>query len=66
MLLSILSVSVGPREMPWTEAALALAPLCGDLKLENLLRPLLLIWVFNKFVLNPVLPLSFYFERGQT
>ena len=33
MLIPILSVSMDPREMSWAEAALALAPLCGDLKI---------------------------------
>ena len=32
MLVSLLSVSVDPREMSWAETALAQTPLCGDLK----------------------------------
>ena len=42
MLASILPVSVDPREMPYAETALALAPLCGDLMPEDLL-----MWVFK-------------------
>ena len=52
MLVSILSVSVDPREMSLAEVALALAPLCGDLKTEDLLRPFLLIWLFKKLNLS--------------
>ena len=62
MLGSILSVSVDPHEKSWAETALALAPLCGDLKPEELLRQ------FSsdvgpqevKFVLNPVLPFCYF------
>ena len=54
MLVSILSVSVDPREMSWDEAALKLAPLCGDLKPEDLLRPFLLMWVFQKLNLSRI------------
>ena len=43
MLVSILSVTMHSREMSWTEARLALTPLCGDLKPEDLLRPFLLM-----------------------
>ena len=52
MLVSILSVSVDPREISWTEAALVLAPLCGDLNLEDLLRPFLLMLVLKKLNLS--------------
>ena len=53
MLVSILLVSVDPwAEMSWAEAALALAPLCGDLKPKDLLRPFLLTWVFKKLNLS--------------
>ena len=38
MLVSILSVYGDPCEMSWAEAALALAPLCGYLNLEDLLK----------------------------
>ena len=48
MLISILSVSVDPRDMPWTEDASALAPLCGDLILKDWLSPFLLMCVFRK------------------
>ena len=48
MLVSILSVSVDPCEMSWAEAALALAPLCGNLNVEDLLRPFFVMWVFKK------------------
>ena len=41
MLVSILSVSVDPHEMSLVKAALALAPLCGDLKAEDLLSSVL-------------------------
>ena len=43
MLVSILSVSVDPCEMSLTDAALELAPLCGDLIPADLLRPFLLL-----------------------
>ena len=36
MLVSILSVSLDPCKMSWAEAALSLAPLCGDLNPEDL------------------------------
>ena len=36
MLVSILSISVDPRKIAWTEAALTLALLRGDLIPENL------------------------------
>ena len=49
MLLSILSASVDPCEVPWAETARVLAPPCGDLKLGYLLKPFLLMWVFKKF-----------------
>ena len=52
ILVSILSVSVKPLEMLWAEAAIALAPLCGDWKPEDLLRPFLLMWVFKKLNLS--------------
>ena len=52
MLASILSVSMDPCAMSWAEAALALAPLCGDLKPEDFLRPFLLMWVFKKLNLS--------------
>ena len=52
MLVSILSVSMNSYEMSWAEAELALAPLCGDLKPEDLLRPFLLMWVFKKLNLS--------------
>ena len=52
MLVSIRSVSVDTCEMLWAEAALALAPLCGDLKPEDLLRPFLLMRVFKKLNLS--------------
>ena len=52
MLVSIFSESVDPREISWAEVALALAPLWGDLNLENLLRPFHLMWVFEKFNLS--------------
>ena len=32
-------ITVDPRETLWPEAALALAPLCGNLNAEDLLRP---------------------------
>ena len=47
MLVSILSVSVDPREM-WNDSALSLAPLHRDMKPEDLLSPFLLMCVFKK------------------
>ena len=52
MLVFKLSVSVDPREMSWAEAALALALPCGDLNPEDLLRLILLMWVFKKLNLS--------------
>ena len=52
MLIAILSVSVNPCEMLWAEAALALTPLCGDLKPEYFLRPFLLMWLFQTLHLS--------------
>ena len=52
MLVSILLVSVDRREISRSVAALALVPLCGDLKAENLLNPFLLMWVFKKLNLS--------------
>ena len=52
MLVSMLSVSLSPRKMLWAVATLALAPLCGDLKPEDLVRPFLLMWVFKKLNLS--------------
>ena len=60
MLVSILSVSVVPGQMSWDETALALAPLCGDLKPEDNFTETLPSDVGLqevKFVLNTVLPL---------
>ena len=54
MLVSILSVSVDLHEMLWGEVALALAPICGDLNLGDLLRPFLLIWVSIKLNLSRI------------
>ena len=39
MLISLLSVSMDPCDVLWVEAALTLAPLCGDINSEDLLRP---------------------------
>ena len=38
---------VDPCEMSWAEAVLALAPLCGDLNLIDLLRSFLLMCLFK-------------------
>ena len=51
-LFSILSLSMEPHAMSWAEAALALVSLCGDLKHQDLLRPLLLMWDFKKLNLT--------------
>ena len=48
MLVYILSVSVDPHEMLWAKAAMALAPLCGDLKPEDLLMPFFCYGLFKK------------------
>ena len=53
MLVLILLLSVYPNEISW--AAAALAPLCGDLKAEDLL-PLDVGLQVGKFVLSPALP----------
>ena len=37
-MVSMLSVSADPPEMSWAEATLALAPLCGDINVRDLLR----------------------------
>ena len=63
--LSLLSMSVDPREVLWAKAALALVPLCGDLKPEFLLRPFLLMRVINKLNLSCT-SLSFPWKPGQT
>ena len=55
MLISILSVSVEPLEMQWAETALVLAPLCEDLKPEDLSLPSDVRLRDIKFSLNPVL-----------
>ena len=47
MLVTMLSVFVDPCEMSSAEPALALDRLCGDLNLEDLLRPFFLIWLFK-------------------
>ena len=52
LLVSILSVSVDPREMSWAEATLALAPLCGNLNQKDLLTPFLLMWLFKNLNLS--------------
>ena len=48
----ILSVSVDPQEMSWTEAALAQAPLCDVLNLKDLLKPLFVMWLFKNLNLS--------------
>ena len=50
MLVSILSVSVDPRGMLCADAALA--PLCGDLKPEDLLRPFISMCVLKNIKLS--------------
>ena len=50
MLVSILSVSMDPREISWAEAAMAL--LYVDLTPEDLLRPFLLMGIFKKLNLS--------------
>ena len=47
MLVSIMSIFEDPCEMSWAKAALALAPLCGDLKAEDFFWPYLQMWVFK-------------------
>ena len=64
-MVSILSVSVDPREMLRAESALALAPLCGDL---NLPWPYILMWVFKNGIYPSTSSASLFFllEPGQT
>ena len=53
--------------MSWAETALLLALLCGVLNTEDLLWPFPDVGLQEiKFVLNPVLPLSFPWEPGDT
>ena len=62
-----LSVLVEPVEMSCAEAADVLAPWAGDLKAEDLRSPMHLMCLQEaKFILNPVLPLSFPWAPGQT
>ena len=56
MLISILSMSLEPLEMLCAEAADALAPWAGNLKLKSLTPDVCLQEL--KFILNPVLPLG--------
>ena len=51
-LISILSMSVGPLVISCSEAVVALDPLVGDLKAEDLMSPLLLMCVFKKLNLS--------------
>ena len=50
--LHILSVSVDPHEMSWAKVTLSLAPLCKDMKSEDLLIPFLLMWIFMKKIFH--------------
>ena len=52
MLVSILSVLVDFRKVSWTQAALALACLCGELKPEDLLSPFFLMLVIKNLNLS--------------
>ena len=52
MLILMLSLSVEPLEMLCAEAAVALAPLAGNLKPGDLLSPLHLMCVFKKLNLS--------------
>ena len=52
MLISRVSMLVGPLDMSCAEAVDALAPRAGDLKAEDLLSPLFLICVFKKLNLS--------------
>ena len=48
MLISLQSLSVVPLEMSCAESEDALAPQAGDLKAEDMLSPLCLLFVFKR------------------